>query len=263
MIDIGRFNRDAWDAQVAKGNRWTLPVDAATIAKARQGDWSLVLTPLKPVPSDWYPPLADCRTLCLASGGGQQGPILAAAGAAVTVYDNSAAQLAQDRAVAEREGLALETVQGDMRDLSVFDDESFDFIFHPCSNSFVPDILPVWREAYRVLRGGGTLISGMCGGVMFVFDHRRLQAGELSVRHALPYSDHESLTEQERRELFDADEPLCFGHTLEDQIGGQLQAGFRLEGFYEDRWGEEPYLVLDRIMPSFLATLARKPGSAP
>ena len=74
--------------------------------------------------------------LCLASGGGQQGPILAAAGAEVTVFDASEKQLAQDRLVAEREGLSLTTVQGDMADLSCFDDESFDFIFHPLLQLF-------------------------------------------------------------------------------------------------------------------------------
>ena len=95
-----------------------MPVGPEEIARARRGDWSLVLTPTKPVPADWFPPLAGLDVLCLASGGGQQGPILAAAGANVTVFDNSPNQLAQDRLVADREGLAIETVQGDMADLS-------------------------------------------------------------------------------------------------------------------------------------------------
>jgi len=51
---------------------------------------------------------------------GQQGPILAAAGADATVFDNSPRQLQQDCQVAEREGLDLRTVEGDMRDLSCF-----------------------------------------------------------------------------------------------------------------------------------------------
>ena len=80
--------------------------------------------------------------LCLASGGGQQGPILAAAGANVTVFDNSPRQLAQDRLVADREGLAIETVLGDMADLSAFPDARFDLIVHPVSNVFVPDVRP-------------------------------------------------------------------------------------------------------------------------
>ena len=102
---------------MAKGNRWTLPVDAACIAAARAGTWEVVLTPTKPVPSVWFPPLVGQPVLLLAGAGGQQAPVLAAAGAHVTVLDNSPAQLAQDRAVATREGLAIETVLGDMRDL--------------------------------------------------------------------------------------------------------------------------------------------------
>jgi SAM-dependent methyltransferase len=69
-------------------------------------------------------------------------------------------RLAQDRLVADREALTIESRQGDMAELSVFPDESFDLVFHPVSNVFVPDVKPVWREAYRVLRPGGTLLSG-------------------------------------------------------------------------------------------------------
>ena len=96
-MDIRAYNRDAWNRQVAQGNPWTIPVGTDQIAAARQGNWSVVLTPTKPVPSEWFPPSPGCRTLCLACGGGQQGPILAAAGAHVTVFDNSPAQLAHDR----------------------------------------------------------------------------------------------------------------------------------------------------------------------
>ncbi len=31
------------------------------------------------------------------------------------------------------------------------ENESFDLIIHPVSNTFVPNVLPVWKEAYRVL----------------------------------------------------------------------------------------------------------------
>src|SRR6185295_686017 len=103
-------------------------------------------------------------------GGGQQAPILAAAGAIVTTLDFSPKQLAQDRLVAERDGLTLTTVQGDMTDLSMFADESFDLDFHPVSNTYVPEIRPVWREAYRVLRCGGSLLAGFINPINFVFD---------------------------------------------------------------------------------------------
>ena len=77
----------------------------------------------------------------------------------MTVLDNSPRQLAQDRFVAERDGLSIITVEGDMRDLSMFSDQSFGLIFHPVSNLFVPDIRPVWRETFRVLRRDGVLLG--------------------------------------------------------------------------------------------------------
>jgi 2-polyprenyl-3-methyl-5-hydroxy-6-metoxy-1,4-benzoquinol methylase len=137
--DILTYNRRAWDRQVERSNQWTVPVSTEEVARARTGDWRIVLTPAKPVPAGWFPPLGGLNVLCLAGGGGQQGPILAAAGANVTVFDNSPAQLAQDQLVAEREGIGIETVQGDMANLSVFNDGQFELIIDPVSNVFVPD----------------------------------------------------------------------------------------------------------------------------
>src|SRR5688572_12933114 len=136
--DIRQLNREAWDRQVLKNNKWTIPVSPEAIARAREEDWHVLLTPAKPVPRHWFGDLTGRKVLGLASGGGQQMPLMAAAGADITVLDNSPAQLDQDRKVAAREGLTIRTVEGDMRDLSMFADESFDLIFHPCSNCFVP-----------------------------------------------------------------------------------------------------------------------------
>ena len=255
--EILDYNRRAWNRQVERGNRWTVPVGPEVVARARRGDWSLVLTPTKPVPADWFPPLPGRDVLCLASGGGQQGPILAAAGANVTVFDNSPAQLAQDRRVADRDGLALATIQGDMADLSAFPEASFDLIFHPCSNAFVPDVRPVWREAFRVLRPGGTLLAGFTNPVAYLFDEQALERGELRVAYSIPYSDLTSLTQAERDWFAQKDEPLAFGHTLEDQIGGQIAAGFVLTGFYEDT---SPESVLGSFIPAYVATKSSKPS---
>ena len=157
-MDVRGHNRKAWDKNVQDRNRWTVPVAAAAVERARNGTFDLLLTPSKPVPLDWFPVLDGAPTLCLASGGGQQGPLLAAAGATVTVLDNSPMQLAQDTFVAERDSLSIRTVLGDMADLSAFQDDSFQLIVHPCSNCFVPNIGPVWRECFRVLRNGGALL---------------------------------------------------------------------------------------------------------
>lgn len=256
-MDIRDYNREAWDKEVERGNEWTVPVASAVIADARRGVWEIFLTPIKPVPRHWFPAsLEGVDVLCLASGGGQQAPILAAAGARVTVFDNSPRQLAQDRFVAGRDQLEIKTVEGDMRDLSAFADGSFDLLVHPASNLFVPDVLPVWREAYRVLRRGGALLAGFMNSAVFLFEDGWAKEGELIVRHKQPYSDLTSLSDEARRRYTDKQEPLVFGHTLTDQIGGQLDAGFLLAGFFEDFQQDT---ALSNYMPMLIATRALKP----
>jgi SAM-dependent methyltransferase len=255
-VDIRAYNRLAWNREVERGNQWTVPVSREAIAAARQGQWEIVLTPTKPIPRAWFPDLEGLEVLCLASGGGQQAPILAATGARVTVLDNSPQQLAQDRMVAERDGLTIATVEGDMADLSMFADHSFHLVVHPVSNVFVPDVRPVWAEAFRVLRPGGTLLSGFTNPVVYIFDQELVERGVFEVKYALPYSDLTSLAEEERQQYIDQEEPLEFGHTLEDQIGGQLDAGFVITGFFEDYAPDEP---LSKYMPTFIATRAVKP----
>ncbi len=258
-MDIVKHNSAAWDKAVDEDDNWTVPVSEETIVRARAGDWSIVLTPAKAVPRSWFGDVKGKDILCLASGGGQQAPILAAAGARVTSFDNSAKQLQQDRFVAERDGLSIRLEQGDAADLSRFDDNSFDLIFNPCSNLFMPDLTPVWSECYRVLRPGGQLLVGIIKPEVFIFDRASEEnEGILRVRHSLPYSDETSLTEEELAELIEKGEPLEFSHTLETQIGGQIDAGFHIVGFFEDNW-DGPTRVLNKYMPTFIATRALKP----
>lgn len=261
-LDVRAFNREAWNQQVESGNRWTVPVSSAEIAAALAGDLILYLTPTTPVPREWFPQnLSEMRILCLASGGGQQGPLLAAAGADVTVFDNSPAQLAHDRLVADREGLLLRTVEGDMRDLTAFEDGAFDLVFHPVSNNFVPQVLPVWQEAFRVLSPGGALLAGFGSPVMYLFDFDEIVAQQrLEVRYRLPYSDLEHLSAEQLEQLRREGRPLEFSHSLEDQIGGQLQAGFLIAGFYEDINLPADRTVQDEYFPGYIATRAIKPA---
>ncbi len=253
--DVLLHNRVTWDRAVQNRNRWTIPVGSDVVENARKGIWQVVLTPTIPVPREWFPRIQGLKVLCLASGGGQQGPVLAAAGADVTVFDNSPAQLAQEVFVAERDSLSIRTVQGDMADLSCFDNESFDLIFHPVSNTFVPDVLPVWNEAFRVLRKGGRLLAGFTNPYIYIFDSEKEEQGILEVRHRLPYSSAEVLTPEERQQMLEKGFALEFSHSLDTQIGGQIRAGFIISGFFEDNRGD---ILCGKYMPTFMATKAEK-----
>ena len=145
-----------------------------------------------------------------------------------------------------------------MRDLSCFPDDTFDLIVHPVSNTFVPEVGAVWREAYRVLRKGGCLLSGFDNPVVQIFGDAAYERGKLVVANALPYSEAESRSAEELAQRAREGTPLEFGHTLDDLIGGQIEAGFVIIGFYEDRYPQEDHDLLGQYMSTFLVTRAYK-----
>jgi len=257
-LDIFAHNQAAWDHQAARDCEWSKPVSAQIIEAARNGQWSVQLTP-GPLPSDWLGDVKGRRILCLASSGGQQAPVLAAAGAQVTALDASRGQLEQDRLVADRDDLALTTVQGDMCDLSVFEDQSFDIIFHPISNHYVPNVRPVWRECSRILRPAGRLLASFYNPVIFVGDRDPALAEQRLIRpiFPIPYSDTHDMEPEDLAAKIAAGEAVVFGHSLTDLIAGQIEAGFHIAGFQEDHAPQARFLI-DRYLPTFIATLAIK-----
>ena len=263
MDEILDHNRQAWNKQALSGeSRWCQPVDEQTIADARSGSWQVILTPTKVVPRDWFGNIQQKRLLCLASGGGQQAPVLAAAGATVTSFDNSDEQLEKDRLVAARENLDLELIRGDMADLSCFEDGFFDLIFHPVSNLFAEDVRQVWRECYRVLAPSGRLLSGFMNPDYYLFDHDAIEEGEPPiVRNRLPYSDVDVLSADQVEKLRVQGTALEFSHSFEDQIGGQIDSGFLIGGFYEDRRNDDARSINTYFADS-MATLAIKPAAS-
>jgi SAM-dependent methyltransferase len=256
-MDVHAYNKDAWNKQVEGGeNRWTQPVSHEIIEKAKLSEFGILLTENISVPHRWFPPLKGTDVLCLASGGGQQGPVLAALGANVTVFDNSPSQLKQDQLVAEREALVLRTVEGDAADLSMFADESFDLVFNPVSTVFMADVRAVWRECARVLRHGGILMTGSMNPVHYIFDLYKADEGVLEVAHPIPYSDLTSIPKEDLDELIEKGLPVEFGHSLTDLLGGQCAAGLMITDLYEDYMMDSP---LHNYHPSYIATRAIKP----
>jgi SAM-dependent methyltransferase len=257
-IDFLSHNESAWNKQALDQNEWSKPVSAQLVTEAKEGRWDVHLTPTA-LPKEWLGNVSGKQILCLASAGGQQGPILAAAGATVVVFDISAEQLRQDERVAQRDSLPLKTVQGDMTDLRVFEDESFDIVFHPISNHYVEDVNPVWKEAYRVLKRGGILLASFFNPVVFIADRnpKDIQDGIIRPKYTLPYADLKDLDQKQITKKVDNNEAFVFGHTLSDLIGGQLRAGFSICDFIEDMQ-PHPRFLIDRYLPTFLATKAKK-----
>ena len=244
--DINAATIDRW---IDEGWEWGRPIDHDTYARATQGDWAVKLTPTKAVPRAWFGDLRGKRVLGLASGGGQQMPIFAAAGADCAVLDYSDRQIESERMVAAREGYKIDIVQADMTKPLPFEDAAFDLIFHPVSNCYIREVLLVWRECFRVLKPGGVLLSGLDIGMNFIVDSEERQ-----IVNRLPF---DPLADPDQmQQLRDDDAGVQFSHTLEEQIGGQLSAGFTLTDLYEDTNGEGR--LHDMNIPSFFATRAVK-----
>lgn len=256
-MDTIEHNRRAWNRLSNAGIRWSQPVSTELIEEARQGRWEVSLAG-RAVPRSWLGDVAGRDILCLASGGGQQAPLLAAAGATVTSFDISDAQLAKDHLVAERENLTIHIEQGSMTDLSRFGSGEFDLIFLPVSVNAVPDVQPVWRECYRVLRDRGVLLAGFINPLVYLFEENDGSSPNqgLTVVNRLPYAEYDSFSEEERRDSVETQSLFLWSHSLQSLIGGQLAAGFVLTDFQEGHRTDERAPMINAYSPTYFATRA-------
>jgi len=254
MYNYTDINAKTIDRWAEEGWIWSTPVSKEVCEKARRGEWDVVLTPRKPVPKEWFPLMEGSKLLGLASGGGQQMPVFALLGADCTIMDLSEKQLENERFISTRENYSIEIVKADMTKRFPFEDCSFDIIFHPVSNCFIEDVRHVWRECFRVLRKGGVLLAGMENGINFLFDNYE---SPLTIVNKLPFNPLKDPALMEK--LAAGDDGVQFSHTFDEQIGGQIEAGFVITGAYEDYNTPDEKDALSDTIPTFWATRAVKP----
>ena len=248
-MDYQDINAKTIDRWIEEGWEWGRPISHEEYLKATQGIWDVLLTPTKKVPRDWFGDLKGKKILGLASGGGQQMPVFAALGADCTVLDYSEKQLESERYVSDREGYKINIIRADMTKRLPFEDGAFDLVFHPVSNCYVKDVRAIWRECYRILKKGGFLLSGVDHYINHIVDEN-----EKEIINSLPFDPTEN--EEYRKQLERDDAGMQFSHTLEEQIGGQLEAGFTLLDLYEDTNGEGRLHEMN--IPTFIAMRSKK-----
>lgn len=247
------MNAQAWD------NINECLTDKATyisheeFVSAKNGELKVTLAGLKLVPEQWFPSLKNINVLGLASGGGQQCPIFAAHGAKMTVMDLSDRQLDNERIVAERESYEINIVKSDISKEFPFADNFFDMIFNPISNCYIEDIQPFWKECARVIKQDGILMTSFIKEEVFMFDPDYKNEDFLITRRPVPFNPLRDLSEDQIKQRYDAQMPLAFSHTLTEQIGGMIKAGFVVTDIFEDGDGGGLH---DKYMNSYVAVRA-------
>ncbi len=232
MDELARFNQSRWDALVDAGVAFSRPILDLTPASAR--------TLLDPhdIMGRTLGDVSGRPILCLASGGGQQAPAFGLLGAEVTLLDLSPRQLEQDRRSAAHYGLEPTILQGDMRDLTPFEDDIFDVVYQPYSINFVDTVEPVFDGVRRVLRPGGLYRLEFANPFVMSIDDREWTETGYPLRR--PYGDGEITFATPEWDVHDeagnyqaVAGPREFVHALSTVLNGLSTRGFHLLGLWE------------------------------
>ena len=187
----------------------------------------------------------QAHVLDLGCGAGHASFTAAQQVAHVTAYDLSSQMLDVVAGAAKAKGLNyIDTRQGYAESLP-FDDASFEVVISRYSAHHWHDVGQALREVKRVLKPGGVLLVGFDNGFNYLFDE-----DETVIKYTLPYNPLKD--EALYREAMDLDFGVQFSHTLDEEIGGQLRAGFMLTDIYEDTSGEG--FLHEHGVPCFVAT---------
>ena len=208
----------------------------------------------------WLPEsVAGLNVLCLASGGGWQSILYAAAGANVTVVDLSESMLRLDTREAKRRRFRVQTVHTSMDDLSMFADESFDIVHQPVSSCYVPDLKPVYAGIARVLRSHGLYISQHKQPVSLQISHRsERQQFVIGVENY-----HEGPLPQQQDTAYRESGATEYLHRLDQIVGDLCLAGFVIEDLREPKRADYKVDVSHfgyrgRFVPPYVRMKARR-----
>ena len=100
----------------------------------------------------------DKDILEIGCGGGQNAIVLSKWGAKSVGLDISEKQIEYAKKLAKKEGTRVQFHVGDMQDLRIFKDESFDSVLSSFAISYADNVLAVFCEVFRVLRRHGLFV---------------------------------------------------------------------------------------------------------
>lgn len=230
MDKIAQYNQRQWEALARANVEFTQPMLSLTLDSAR-AIWD---------PNGMIEDASGMNVLCLAASGGQQSVLFGLWGANVTVFDLAPTQLERDQVAADHYGYAIQTMVGDMRDLSALSDSSFDLVFQAYSINFVPSIVSVFQEVARVLRLGGLYHLQWANPFTQSVDDEAWDGETYLLQH--PYIDGFEVTqyyphwdvEDEEGGWTQIESPKEYRHALGTVINGLITNGFTIQHFQEE-----------------------------
>ncbi len=170
------------------------------------------------------------KVLELGCGAAQGGIAFSKKGAKVTGIDISQEQLKFAEKLCKEHDVEIELHQGDITDLEVIEDESYDFIYSAYAFQWIENLQKVFSEASRVLKSGGTFLFSLPHPMFHYLDNQDLE-------ESLELEDHyldSGITEVEKLEEDGEEiEMIIYRRTFQELINGLIGEGFMIKQVIE------------------------------
>ena len=213
-------NRTHWDTYA---HQWVAAGERNWVSEPSWGMWGIPESELLLLPQD----MTGMKTVELGCGTGYVSGWMARRGASVVGIDNSEAQLATARRLADEHGIELKLIHGNAEQVP-YPDGHFDFAISEYGVAIWADPFKWIPEAHRVLRPGGTLV--FLGNHPFVMITQIPESGEpASNELRSPYFGMHRVDWQDE----DGDAGTEFNLTISGWIRLFAETGFDVVAFHE------------------------------